>query len=298
MVETTFYINGEFVKESDAKISILDLSVVRGYGVFDYMRTYQGRPFHLREHLNRLQFSCSCIGINLPCSLDKIETAIFELLRINNFPVSSIKIVVTGGISPDQFTPEDNSGLAIMVYPLKPFPSEWYSHGVRVITTSLQRPVPVSKTLVYLPAILALKEAKKQGAVEALYLNPQKEILEATTSNFFAFIGDMLVTPCIDEVLQGITREVVIRIAQEKYPLVERRIPYAEVPAFQEAFIVSSNKEIVPVTQIDDYIIGSGTPGPRTKELMKLFQSYTDSQSWAPLTITRYEQKDALLFAQ
>jgi branched-chain amino acid aminotransferase len=285
----TIYLNGHFVQESEAKISVLDLGLLRGFGVFDYLRTYHGKPFHLKEHLERLSYSARQIGLHLPYALSEVEGIILQLLEKNGYPESSIKIVLTGGVSADQLLPEQKSSLIILVYPLKPFPESCYTQGIKVTTTMLARSIPASKTLQYTPAIIALQQAKAAGAQEALYLNAKGEILEATTSNFFAFKDGALYTPYSDEVLLGITREVVLKAAQGHFPLKIAPIPYAEVGAFEEAFITSSNKEIMPVVQIDGQLIGKGVVGPKTKRVMDLFASYTREKSWPNLSIPRHQ---------
>jgi branched-chain amino acid aminotransferase len=278
-----YYLNGVYVREDEAKIPIVDLGVVRGYGIFDYLRTYRGVPFHLWEHLLRLKYSAEQIGLHLPNTMEEIEKIILKLLCENNFPESSIKIVVTGGLSSDHMMPEKNSTLMILVYPFKPFPEEFYTQGIRAITTPLFRPVPFAKTTHYIPAIMALHKAREVGAHEALYLNAEREVLEATTSNFFALKKGTLITPASEEILYGITREVILKIAS--CPVEIRPIRYEELASLDEAFISSSNREIMPISQIDDFCFELG---PKTRELKEQFRNYTSQGSWEALKIPRY----------
>jgi len=288
-MSSIYYVNGSFVPEHEAKLSVLDLGLMRGYGIFDYLRTYQGRPFHLHEHLMRLKYSAMQIGLSLPEPLEKIEEIIFILLKKNQFPESSIKILVTGGTSPDQLIPCEKSSLAIIVYPFKPFPDDYFQKGIKAISTPLSRMIPTCKTIQYTPAILALKEGQKQNAQEALYLNAQKEILEGTTCNFFAFKKNTLITPYSDEILVGITREVVLALAKDHFPIEIRPINYNEIPSLDEAFLCSSNKEVMPLIQIDACMIKDGKVGPKTKELLTLFRAYSRQEKWPPLSISRYQ---------
>ena len=119
-------------------------------------------------------------------------------------------------------------------------------------------------------AVQALKEAANRGAADALFVNEQGHVQEATRSNFFIFRGDILVTPR-DGVLHGITRNVVLQLAQGRFAVEERPILLEELPLADEAFITSSSKEITPVVKIEDLVIGSGKPGPRTTELEQRF---------------------------
>ena len=117
----------------------------------------------------------------------------------------------------------------------------------------------------------------------------RNEILEATTSNFFGFKDGVLYTCCSEEVLIGITREVVRNLAAPYFPLETRALRYEEVPELEEAFITASNKEVMPVVQIDSMKIGNGQVGPKTRLIMELFRSYTQSSEWPQLNIPRYE---------
>ncbi len=288
-----YYVNGQYVKEEEAKISILDLAILRGFGVFDYLRTYNGRPFHLWDHLLRLKFSADHVGLTLPNSLPEIEEIVHTVQKLNNLLDASIKILVTGGVSADQFTPLPRSNLIVFAYPLTAYPSDYFTDGIKVITTRLNRSLPTSKTTQYTPAIVAMQRAKAQNAQEVLYINAQDEILEATTANFFAFKNGTLYTCCSDEVLIGITREVVMKIAAPHFPLQTRPLHYKEISEMDEAFITASNKEVMPVVQIDSTKIGSGTVGPKTKQIMELFLNYTQSHDWPVLNIARYQPSTA-----
>lgn len=284
-----FYLNGEFVREEDAKISVLDLSVLRGFAVFDYLRTYRKKPFHLWEHLLRLAHSCEELGLELPKSLDEIAGIVEELLARTDYSEASIKIVVTGGISPDQFTPlAEQSNLIVFAYPLSSYPEEYYQEGISVITTRLSRSIPTSKTTQYTSAIVAMQKAKSLRPKEVLYVNARGEILEATTSNFFAFKEGVLYTCDSDEVLIGITREVVLHAAEGLYEVRRLALTCEDIPSMEEAFITASNKEVIPVVEIDGKPIGNGKVGPRTQEIMRRFRNYTQKEEWPPLSISRY----------
>lgn len=284
------YINGNYVSDDEGKISVLDLGLVRGYGVFDFLRTYHGRPFHLRDHLLRLQFSAGQIGMNLPNTLEEIEQIVENLLSQNNYKESSIKIIVTGGVSPDQITPLETGNLIVLMHPLKDMPRDHYLRGICATTTSLARTIPQAKTLQYIPAIVALQKGRSKNAIEALYLNSKNEILEATTSNFFAFDqSGTLITNASEEILFGITREVILKLAPAHFPVKIRPIFYDEISHLEEAFISSSTKEVMPLVQIDDHIIGSGKVGPRTQKLIELFAEYSQKGQWNHLQIPRYQ---------
>lgn len=272
-----YYVNGAFVEEDQAKISVNDLSVIRGFGVFDFLRTYNGVPFHLDDHLQRLERSARLIGLELPHPTAKIREITLETLRRNSHTESNIRLVVTGGLSSDGITPGDSPQLLIMVTPVKEMPPQWYSEGAKIITCHVERFMPGAKSINYIPAILCQREARQQQAIEAVYVDRNGYMLEGTTSNFFAFIGDTLVTPPCNRVLPGITRQVVIRLAEKEFTLVERDLHKDEVRLIDEAFLASSVREVAPITAIDSIKIGDGTPGDRSRKLVELFREYSRS---------------------
>lgn len=161
-----------------------------------------------------------------------------------------------------------------MVTPHHPYPAEWYRDGVAVVTVPDERYLPGAKTTNYIPAILALSRARRQGAVESIYIDRNHRLLEGTTSNLFAFIGDRLVTPGLS-VLPGITRKVVLGLAGMEFQVEVRDIHRDEVRMMDEIFLTSSNKEVLPVVSMDGLPVGGGIPGPRTRRIMERFFAYT-----------------------
>ncbi len=268
-----YYVNGEYLDEGSAKIPVSDLGIVRGLAVFDYLRTYEGHPFHLEDHLLRLKYSAQEIGLALPCSLKEIGEIVVTLLKKNGFKESSVKIILTGGSSCDGLMPEGKPSLMVLVSPLKAPPKSLYIAGIKAITTPLARPVPCAKTTHYISAIIALKKARDLGCLEAIYISSKGEILEGTTSNFFGVKNGKLITPAAGEILLGITREVILRLC----PCEARPILYEELKELDEAFFTSSNREILPVVQIDGIKIGSGKVGPMTQDISRLFREYTNN---------------------
>lgn len=261
-----------------ASIPLFDLGIVRGYGIFDYLRTYNKVPFHLHEHISRFIASAKSIGLFVPKTISELKSIVMDMIDKVEADELSIKLILTGGISEDQLTFKNAPTLAIAVYPFSALVTqEEYSRGFSLKTTTYQRILPESKTLVYLPALLALQEAKKLGFDDAIYLNGSNHLLESTTSNFFAFKAGKLYTPN-KEVLHGITRKIIITIAKQHFQVYEQPISYAELKYIDEIFLSSSNKEIVPVIQIDSQKI-STKPGKNTQFLIKKFTEYTKSYS-------------------
>ncbi|ARV59620.1 amino acid aminotransferase [Nostocales cyanobacterium HT-58-2] len=278
MAQVISYVNGKYVISDQASLPINDLGIVRGYGVFDYLRTYNGIPFKLQEHIQRLQKSAELIGLNLPWSTQEIEALIQETLKRNNLPEANIRIVVTGGASDDFITPPEQPSLVILVSPVSQYQVQYYEQGVKLITVQMERFIPQAKTLNYISAIIALQQSKRANAIDALYVNQQSHVLEGTTTNFFIVRDSQLITPK-ENVLYGITRNVVLELAKNRFEIVEQPIYYSDLNSCDEAFITSSNKEIMPVVQIDDLQISNGKPGEKTQILMQLFKNYTSCLS-------------------
>ena len=280
MAEPIFYVNGEFVPAGQAALPVNDLGVVRGYGVFDVLRTYDRVPFHLSDHLRRLLSSAWQIDLELPWSAADLERLVQETHGRNDIDNALIRIVATGGPSPDFGTPQGNPSLLIMVTPIAPPSPEQYAEGSKATTVAMVRERPAVKSLNYIGATMAVQAAKQVGAVEALYITAQRNVTEGTRSNFFVVRGNQLITPA-DEVLLGITRNVVLRLAREDFEVDERAIGYEELSEVNEAFITSSTKEILPIVQIDNRIIGDGLPGPKTQKLLACFRGYARAAAHA-----------------
>jgi branched-chain amino acid aminotransferase len=274
MAQPICYLNGKYVPFDQACLPLNDLGIVRGYGVFDFLRTYNGVPFKLREHIQRLQNSAKLIGLSLPWSTEEIEAIAQDTLKRNNFPEANIRIVVTGGSSADFISPLGQPSIMVIVTPVSEYPREYYEQGVKAITVQIERFLPKAKSLNYISAIGALQQAKLTNAIEALYVNQQGHVLEGTTTNFFVFRGSQLITPK-EGILNGITRDVVLELAKERFEIVEQSINYSDLSHYDEALITATNKEIMPVIQIDELPISKGKPGENTQLLMHLFYKYT-----------------------
>ena len=211
-----FYVDGNYVVDSKAALPLSDMAILRGYAVFDFLRTYNGKPFHLEEHLQRLQNSAALLDIGCPWQISDIIVIVNDLLQKNKYSEANIRFIVTGGDSVDSITPDNTPRLVVMVTELKSFPAEWYRDGVKVITTETTRYKPGSKSTNYIKAIMALKNARARNAIESIYVNEHNHLLEGTTSNFFVVTDGRIITP--DQgILPGITREVVIRLASQEF---------------------------------------------------------------------------------
>jgi branched-chain amino acid aminotransferase len=278
----TYYVNGDFVPAEEAGVSFNDLGIVRGYGVFDFLRTYGRAPFRLREHLERLQRSAAAIDLPLPWSLEELERITHETLARN--PAASdvsIRLVVTGGHSPSFLMPGEQPSLYVLIAPMNPSNPAHYGEGAALITVDYERFLPSVKSLNYITAIMALKQARAAGAVEALYRTHERTLTECTTSNFFVFKEGRLVTSDVG-VLTGVTRLVTLEVASDMYEIDYRPIAYGELETVDEAFITSTTKEIMPIVRINDVPIGDGRVGPHTQRLMAVFREAVRRETAVP----------------
>jgi branched-chain amino acid aminotransferase len=269
----TYFINGEFLNADESVLPVTDLAVVRGYGVFDFFRTYNGKPIQLERNITRLRNSAKVIELDVPWTDDEIAAIVNETVERNGFDEANIRIIVTGGDSENFLMPGDNPRLLVYVEPLKPLPAEWYTNGVKVITVQEERYLPGAKSLNYIPAIIALKQAHRENAVEALYTDRDGNVREGTTTNVFAFYGDTVITPQTD-MLPGVTRGRVLEILSDSYTVIERPLPYTDLLQADEVVITAANKQVVPVVQLDDHTYGGGTVGPHSHRLMDTFHAY------------------------
>ena len=265
-----WYTNGQWVHPQEASLSVNDIAVLRGYSVFESLRTYDRRPFHLNEHLARLYHSAEIIELEIPWPRQHIIDVVQEIIARNAYRHAAIRLLVTGGESEDGILPSGPPKLIVMITPLGERDMERFARGYKLITSSLQRTSPEAKTTNYIAAVRALKEAELRGANDALFVNELGHVLESTRSNFFIFLGDTLVTPR-EGVLIGITRNVVLELARGRFTIEERPILMTELLVADEAFVTSSSREITPVVQVDERVIADGKPGPRTYELEQRF---------------------------
>lgn len=271
------YVDGKFVPREQAVIPVDDLAVLRGYAAWDIMRIYRGRPYFMDEHIERLMVSAKKIGLDLPWSHQEIQSVILTLLEKNpGMDQANIRVLITGGSSPDYFTPSGRSRLIVLPTKILEIPPQWYTKGVKVITIKENRALPDVKITGYIQAALALKKAKAAAAVEAVYINSENQALEATTSNLFAFIKGVLVTPDTG-ILKGITRKTILSLAEPRFKISKQPLPLSDLLGAGEVFISATNKGVVPVIQIDDVTIGSGTPGPDTRFLMAALNTHASA---------------------
>lgn len=274
-MEPSCFLNGAIVPLNEAKIGVLDLALLRGFGIYEGLATHGGEPFRFHDHFARFQSSAQALDLTIPFSEEETLNAMREVAR-KNAPTGRgiVRLLLTGGRADGGIKHvAGREMLYLIAEPMTPYPSEWYTQGAKMITHEHRRAFPEYKTIDYTAAVLLQPLLAKSGAAEALYVSGD-EVLECTGSNVFAVKDGTLITPK-DGILFGITRKVTIELAKEAALTVEERtLSLTELLSANEAFITSSFKDIVPVTSINGQVIGAGKPGPITQDLMHRFAAY------------------------
>lgn len=266
-----FFVNDRILPAQEAALQISDLGLFRGYGVFDYFRTQSGKPFLMPRYLRRFRLSAQQMRLTLALSDAELEKRILELIRLNRHKESGVRLLLTGGYSENIFTP-GKPNLLIRIEKSSLPDNHFYSRGIKLISTEYQRDLPAVKTTNYLKAVHMWPEVEAAGATELLY-HAKGEWLECSRSNFFVVQQGRLLTPPVGQVLGGITREVVIELAREQGISVEEKpLPLDILTQAQEAFISGTTKKVMPVVEIDGEKIGSGAPGPVSRQLLNAWQ--------------------------
>jgi len=267
------YFNHQFIEVEKVALPITDLSIQRGYGVFDFLRTVHLKPLFIDDYFNRFFNSAKSLQLNPPHDKAALKAIIFELINKNNVPDYGIKIILTGGCSTDGYTLNAAPNLIITQQQIQPISQAIFDSGVKVITQQHQRELPHIKSINYLMGVYLQQKIKEQQASEVLYYK-DSIVTELSRANIFMVTYDnKIVTPSTN-ILHGITRKKVLKLANKNYTVEERELDIIEFENAAEVFMTSTTKRILPINQVDDIIIGEGKAGPITtllfEQLIKL----------------------------
>jgi branched-chain amino acid aminotransferase len=280
------YIDGAFLAEQDAKVSVFDHGLLYGDGVFEGIRFYNGRVFRLEEHLERLEDSARAICLTIPLSRTEMTVALLETIRQNDMRDGYIRLVVTRGVGDLGLNPKlcSKPTVFIIASPITLYPPELYERGLDVITCATRRVTPsvlspAVKSLNYLNNIMAKIEANQANAGEGLMLNEQGYVTECTADNIFVIKKGAVFTPPVSAgALRGITRGVVFDIAGEfGIPISEPNLTRYDIYTADECFLTGSGAEVIPMVRLDSREIGTGKPGPLTAKFIARFRELTQS---------------------
>jgi branched-chain amino acid aminotransferase len=276
------YLNDRFVPQEKAVVSVFDHGFLYGDGVYETMRAYGGRVFHMADHLTRLERSAALINLPLPASREVLSSLLREALEKNRLQDAYLRLTVSRGPGEIGLDPAlcTQPTLVIIALPFQSYPEWFYTEGVAAIVAKTERNSqaalpPQAKSLNFLNNILAKMEAKAAGAQEAFMLNHRGELTEGTTSNLFLVQAGRVRTPALDcGILDGITRGVVLGIAKDLgIPTEETRLVQTDLAVADECFLTNTTQEVLPVTRVDGKPIGTGRPGGITRRLHELFRA-------------------------
>lgn len=283
------YLNGKFVPEEQATVSVFDHGFLYGDGVFEGIRAYGGRVFRLEDHVRRLFDSAQAIMLSIPMSQEEMCSAILETLRRNNLRDAYIRPIVSRGYGDLGLDPNKCKKATVIIIAI-----EWgamygnlYEVGLTAISVAVRRNSPDSlppniKSLNYLNNILAKIEANIKGGNEAIILDSRGLVSEGSGDNIFVIKNGKVYTPYTINNLKGITREAVIDAAATRgYNILERDMGLFDLYTADEVFVTGTAAEVAPVTRVDGRVIGTGKPGPITKELMAAFKELASTTGTA-----------------
>jgi branched-chain amino acid aminotransferase len=275
------FLNGTLVDEADAKVSVFDHGLLYGDGVFEGIRLYGGNVFRLEEHLERFDNSAKAILLDMPLTRAQWSDAICDTCRANGLTDGYIRAVVTRGVGDLGLAPWlcAKPSYFVIASKISLYPKEHYENGLSIVTVATRRIGPASipatiKSLNYLNNILAKIEAKQAGALEAIMLNEQGHVAEATADNVFIVHKGEILTPSASQgALKGVTRSTIIDIAKDLgIPEREAVLTRYDLWCADECFLTGSGAEVIPVVKLDGRTIGTGKPGPMTRRLTEEFR--------------------------
>ena len=280
------YMNGKMVPEKEAKVSVFDHGLLYGDGVFEGIRAYNNRVFMLDEHVERLYRSAQAIAMKIPMTKAQMARAVAATCKANGLKDGYIRLVVTRGVGSlglNPFTCETPQ-VIIIAAGIQLYPKKLYDTGLAIITVGTMRNQteainPRIKSLNYLNNVLAKIEAINAGVLECIMLNPQGYVAEASGDNIFVVDGKTIRTPppwCGS--LEGITRQVVMDLAPKHgYKVKEEVLTRYDLYNADEVFLTGSAAEIISVVNVDRRTVGSGKPGPITRDLGHRFHEFAQN---------------------
>ncbi|OFV86367.1 MAG: hypothetical protein A2V74_12620 [Acidobacteria bacterium RBG_16_70_10] len=283
-------VNGIIVPAEQAQVSVLDNGFAFGDSVYEVLRTYEGRPFEPGRHFRRLRASAARLGFDIPGADPELLDGVEALLQCAANAESYIRIIVSRGVGDCSYNFDTVEGptVVMIVKPLPAYPERHYAEGIRVAAVSIRRNHPRAldpaiKSSNLLNNILAVREARARGAEEPVLLSHEGFLAEGASTNVFLARGGELRTPPLAAgILPGITREVVLELAAGLgVPVDQAPLHLEDLLSADEAFMTSTTREVVPVRQVDDTVIGAGRPGPVTRRLMDAFRTYAPAHCGA-----------------
>jgi branched-chain amino acid aminotransferase len=284
-MSTVVSMNGKLLPPEEATVSVFDHGFLFGDSVYEVVRTRRGVPVTLDEHLDRMDASARQVYFELPWPRAEVKGRVLEANRAAGNPESYFRIIATRGAGEISLLPDTcrDPLLIVIVKPLPVPPPSTARDGIRVAVVGRLRNDrraldPGAKTGNYLNNALALIEARRAGAEDAILLNPEGRLAEATTSNVFLVRGGKVATPTLGSgILAGITRQLLMgEMGRAGLEVREGELPAAALREAEEVFLTSTVRGVAPVTSIDGKPVGDGKPGPVTRRVAGLYEAALD----------------------
>ena len=266
-----YCVNGKIVKAENAKLKVTDLGLIRGYGIFDFLKVEKGIPLFIEPHMERFQNSAKEMELELSYSVEDLKKIVMKLIAKNDFKRGGMKIILTGGYSDDGYLPSKNTNLIILLSTFKPPTKKAYEEGIKLILHKHFRDISMVKTTNYIVPIRLAKTIKAENAKDVLY-HWDGKISESSRANFFIVKKDNTIVTSNSFVLHGITRKRTLSLARAHYKVIEKDITLRELKNAKEAFITSTTKGALSVVKVDDFQIGNGKRGKVTAHIHELLQ--------------------------
>lgn len=276
------WLDGKLVPSHLACVSVMDHGLLYGDGAFEGIRAYNGRIMKLATHLRRLFESAKAIRLVMPYTQEELAAAVRETLKANGRTDAYVRLCVTRGIGEMGINPFNSPRPTVFIVTcdLRLYPKDFYENGLPIISSSVMRNHPAAlspriKSLNYLNNVLAKIEAIDAGVFEAVMYNHQGFVAECTADNLFIVKGGRVITPPLSAgSLEGCTRNLVMDLAREAgLPMVEQDLTRHDLYVADEMFLTGTGAEVIPVTLIDKRPIGTGKPGPVTRQLIGAFRA-------------------------
>jgi branched-chain amino acid aminotransferase len=259
------WFNGKITEANATQININDLGLMRGYGLFDYFRTYNQKPFQWDWYWERYERSADLLKIPNPITKEEALEVVHSLIKLHGEGEVAIRFLLTGGYTFDSVT-SAKPNLMIISESLHFSSPKDYETGIKVISYEYVRDLPTIKSIDYKHYMILQSELKANSAADVLF-HKNDEISELSRSNVFIINGNKLITPD-KNILEGITRRTVLELAKNDFEIELRSVGFQETLDAEEVFTTSTTKRVLPISRIDDNIIGNGTIGPRTQFLL------------------------------
>ena len=292
IAEAVVNVNGVVTSGDRAAVSVFDHGFLYGDGVYETLRTYNRRPFLPDRHLARLRASAARLSLEVPPPDAELESRMRDTMRdVNPRGEVMLRMLVTRGVGDLGYDPAvcRTPTVVIIARPHRDSPDRVHRDGVRLVVASVVRNHPrsvdpVIKSNNLLNNVLAMQEAVREGAYEAILLNHRGELAECSQSNLFVVRGGAVLTPPLDAgLLEGVTRNLLFEVgADVGVPVREAVLRESDLPAVDELFITSTTREVVPVVRVGDRTIGSGAPGPVARRLLERLRERADVLTRGP----------------